>query len=269
MNLRTSEITRLPSASGTRQAVWKGFPSSITPNHASKTACDATHPWPGKKEAMVKLFGLSSVFAMSRRSWHLAASASASLIALAASQPAQAVLNYYIVEDGGNVVVETQGSLNLPSPSSIYYMDCGTSLGALWGLQGVVCTGPTANIPAYPITGPTALSAGPASYTTGTSTSGKQTVLFGGAGLFTINSYLSGDPIIASTTFNGRTLASMGFTSLGTIGSWTINGTGDTINVIVGKPVPGPLPLLGAGTALGFSRRLRRRMALTPASGKG
>jgi hypothetical protein len=26
------------------------------------------------------------------------------------------------------------------------------------------------------------------------------------------------------------------------------------------QPVPGPLPLLGAGTAFGFSRRLRRRV---------
>ena len=30
--------------------------------------------------------------------------------------------------------------------------------------------------------------------------------------------------------------------------------------------VPGPLPLLGAGAAFGFSRRLRRRVALRSAS---
>ena len=87
------------------------------------------------------------------------------------------------------------------------------------------------------------------------------TVLYANGGLFTINSYLSGDPIVASTTIAGNTLASLGFTTMGTIGTWTVNGTGDTIKVNVGNPVPGPLPLLGAATAFGFSRRLRRRIA--------
>lgn len=90
------------------------------------------------------------------------------------------------------------------------------------------------------------------------------TTLYGAAGLFTINSYLSGDPIVASTTFNGQTLSSMSFTTLGTVGTWTVTGTGDTIKVNVGNPVPSPLPLLGAATAFGFSRRLRRRIAHSP-----
>ncbi|MFN9610686.1 MAG: hypothetical protein ACK546_00810 [bacterium] len=50
----------------------------------------------------------------------------------------------------------------------------------------------------------------------------------------------------------------MGLTSTsGTIGTWTLVGTGDTVNVNV---VPGPLPLFGAGAAFGFSRRLRQRI---------
>ncbi len=128
------------------------------------------------------------------------------------------------------------------------------------GSQGVICTGPDAYIPAYPITGPSSFT-GPASFKFGTSTSGKMTMLFASSGLFTINSYLSGDPIVASTTIAGNTLASLGFTTPGTIGTWTVTGTGDTIKVNVGNPVPGPLPLLGAATALGFSRRLRQRIA--------
>ena len=42
--------------------------------------------------------------------------------------------------------------------------------------------------------------------------------------------------------------------------SYTAN---DTIQVVLGTPppVPGPLPLLGAGAAFGWSRRLRNRIA--------
>jgi MYXO-CTERM domain-containing protein len=41
---------------------------------------------------------------------------------------------------------------------------------------------------------------------------------------------------------------------IGALGGWTLNlqGSGST-------PVPGPLPLLGAGAAFGWSRRLRKR----------
>jgi len=75
--------------------------------------------------------------------------------------------------------------------------------------------------------------------------------------------------MISSATFNGETLASMGFTTTtGLIGTWTLNGTSETIQVVLGQPsaaVPGPLPLLGAGAAFGWSRRLRKR-STTPLS---
>ena len=55
----------------------------------------------------------------------------------------------------------------------------------------------------------------------------------------------------------------------GTTGTFSINGKGKTTNMNVGQPVPGPLPLLAAGSAFGLSRRLRRRFALSPAPGEG
>jgi hypothetical protein len=167
---------------------------------------------------------------------------------------------YNLCENSGNVFIETQGSLNLPAPSTVFFMSCGSSLGGVWGSLGLICTGLDVNLPAYPITGPSSFT-GPVDFKYGTSSSGKTTVLFAQDGLFTIDSYLSGDPIVASTTIAGNTLASLGFTTLGSIGTWTVTGTGDTIKVNVGNPVPGPLPLLGAATAFGFSRRLRRRIA--------
>jgi hypothetical protein len=89
--------------------------------------------------------------------------------------------------------------------------------------------------------------------------SGITTAFSGNGGVLIIdNSYVLGIPIISSATFNGKTLADFGLTpSSGSLGTWTLNGTTETINVRV---VPGPLPLLGAGAAFGFSRRLRRRV---------
>lgn len=75
------------------------------------------------------------------------------------------------------------------------------------------------------------------------------------------SSYVLGTPIISSATFNGKTLADFGLTpSSGLLGTWTLDGTSESINVRVFNPVPGPLPVLGAGAAFGFSRRLRRRI---------
>ncbi len=77
--------------------------------------------------------------------------------------------------------------------------------------------------------------------------------------LFIIDSsYVFGTPIISNAIFNGTTLADIGLTpSSGLLGTWTLTGTSETININV---VPGPLPLVGVGAALGFSRRLRQRI---------
>jgi hypothetical protein len=75
--------------------------------------------------------------------------------------------------------------------------------------------------------------------------------------------YTPNSPIVSSATFNGTTLSALGFTTTGLIGTWTLDGTSETIQVVIGAPppaaVPGPLPLLGAGAAFGWARRLRKR----------
>jgi MYXO-CTERM domain-containing protein len=76
--------------------------------------------------------------------------------------------------------------------------------------------------------------------------------------------YVLGQDFFSSATFNGRSLASEGFTVNGLVGTWSIIGTSEVINVYVGAAsVPGPLPLLGVGAAFGWSRRLRKRI-VTP-----
>jgi MYXO-CTERM domain-containing protein len=188
---------------------------------------------------------------------------------------AKAVLTYNIFESGGNVVVQTTGSLNLAGATPGFQNKCGYN-GAIISIQAVICTGPgdgtSEKIPFYPISG------GPASFNgdvvdfSGSSPSGIPTMLLGAGNVIGIPSaYVSGDPIVSSSTFTGQTLASLGFTiSSGLLGSWTLNGTTENIFACLGTDpcapppsgaaAPGPLPLLGAGAAFGWSRRLRKRI---------
>ena len=60
-------------------------------------------------------------------------------------------------------------------------------------------------------------------------------------------------------------LASDTFASTLTVTGGIIQSVTSTVNVVdapVNTPTPGPLPLLGAGAAFGFSRRLRNRVKL-------
>jgi hypothetical protein len=173
--------------------------------------------------------------------------------------PAKAVLNYNIYEFSGNLVIETDGSLNA-LPSSPGTTSCGAK-GAFSAFLALICTGPDASNPRYPISGPSNFSTGSGDFFPASSVSGITTVLDAPSIFSIANSYVLGTPIISSLTFNGKTLADLGLTpSSGSLGTWTLNGTTETINVRVYNPVPGPLPVLGAGAAFGFSRRLRRRV---------
>ena len=181
---------------------------------------------------------------------------------------AKAVLTYNIFESAGNVVVETNGSLNLTGAEAL-----GNSIGCedpglILSTSASICTGPDifSSVQTFKISGHNSFD-GTVSAASSIS-SGIFTLLWGSfAGIGLASSYLSNAPIVSNSTFNGATLASLGFTTTGLIGTWTLNGTSESIQVILGAPappaaaVPGPLPLLGAGAAFGWSRRLRKRIA--------
>jgi hypothetical protein len=184
---------------------------------------------------------------------------------LACPQPAQALLTYYVYESGGNVIIETGGTLQLPNP--VTPEGCAF---AFIGNEAVMCTGPVAIVPGYKISGPTAFGSGGSALAT--SRGGITAWLWGQTSTFYIDaSYLPGTPIVSSATIASQTLASVGFTTPGPLGTWTLLPAGgldpytadDTIRVVIGQAppptVPGPLPLLGVGAAFGFSRRLRCR----------
>jgi hypothetical protein len=190
----------------------------------------------------------------------LAAPVALSLLALA--QPARAILTYNIYETGGNVVVQASGSLNLTGAISTSPNTCGAN-GGILSVAAVICTGIEIPATAFAISGPT-LFDGTVSVFPATSVSGIYTAFGGAFNTFEIDpSYTSGSPIVSSATFNGTTLAGLGFTPglSGLIGTWTLDGTSESIQVrLTPSYAPGPLPLLGAGAAFSWSRRLRRRV---------
>jgi len=178
---------------------------------------------------------------------------------------AKAILTYNIFESAGNVVVQASGSLDLTGATQLSQISCGAN-GYIESSAAIICSGPDLTLDAYSIIGPAFFNgsvSAPAD-----SISGITASFTGDLGIFIIGpAYVSNTPVVSSATFNGKTLASLGFTTTGLIGTWTLNGTSETIQVILGAPtppgaaVPGPLPLLGAGAAFGWSRRLRKRIA--------
>lgn len=188
-------------------------------------------------------------------------------LALLLSQgQAKAVLIYNIFETGGDVVVQASGSLDLTGAIQNGTAGCGIT-GGIDSSLGVICSGPNITSPQYRITGPSTFD-GTVSISPASSVSGITASFSGSAeGLLLDSAYISNSPIVSSATFYGETLASLGFTiSSGLIGTWSLNGTSETIQVFLGllnppSAVPGPLPLLGAAAAFGWSRRLRKRIA--------
>lgn len=189
---------------------------------------------------------------------------------LACPQPSHAILTYYIYESGPNVVVETSGTLELPQIQTTTPEGCEPLLIAD---QAIICTGPLAIVPGYKITGPSSFASEPGIIVLRNSSTGITTWLWGQEGAFYMDgSYISGTPIVSSSTITDETLASIGLTTTGLLGTWILQPkdihdpyiANDRIRLVVGQAppasVPGPLPLLGAGVAFGLSRRLRRRL---------
>ena len=186
-----------------------------------------------------------------------------------AANPANAALTYYLSDTPSGLVIETSGSLSLPAPLTPKNCSFGT-FGSYFPSLAAVCTGGLGSIPSYSISGPSSFAVGNrfALASEFTSASGIKTALLSFANSFSIaSSYIAGQPIVSRSTAPGKTLADLGLTtSSGTLGTWTLATTGDTINVRVLNPVPGPLPVLGAGAAFGFSRRLRQRIQRSKAA---
>jgi hypothetical protein len=196
----------------------------------------------------------------------------APLAIVALQGQAHAIINVNIFEDGPNLKVVTSGSLSqFGTPSGLPNRSCGAS-GALRGqfaaAGSLVCTGNDVSMNVYSVTGPPGWG-GTGDLIGANSVQGPSFELIGSS--FTLGypgtmlldpNYTLGSQIFSTAIFNNTTLASNGYTGNGLVGTWTIIGSNESVNVFVGtSAVPGPLPLLGAGAGLAWSRRLRRRIA--------
>ena len=195
---------------------------------------------------------------------HLLALASPIVVALTPDQ-AHAILTYNIFESGPDVVVQTKGSINLPV-DAVGNINCLFD-GFIRSATATLCTGPSGFSPRYFLaSGPPifngSVSIGPANSVSGITTSLRGLNFIAPRGFAIDSSYVSGTPVVSSATFSNTTLASLGFTTTGLIGTWTLDETGDTINIVLGptEAVPAPLPMFGAVVAFGWSRNLRRRI---------
>jgi hypothetical protein len=179
---------------------------------------------------------------------------------------AKAVLTYNIFESAGDVVIQTSGTLDLTGAAVSRNGSCG-SQGVIYSLEALVCTGPNnLSLLIYDITGPTFFD-GSVSAFGASNVSGISALVQGSISGFGIDpAYTNGFPINSSIVYINQTLAGIGFTTTGLLGSWQlvgVSGPDGQIDVVLGPPVavPGPLPLLGAAAAFGWSRTLRSRIA--------
>lgn len=183
--------------------------------------------------------------------------------AIVNSGSAKAVLVYELIEQGSDVLVKLSGSMSgLPAGTT-------SSTGLTAGLQPSFGRINLSNVFTglrYPISsGPSNIGSSTAFSNITSLSKSIDTYFHATLGLTLPTSYVQGTAITASGLITGQSLATLGLSSTsGLLGTWTIGS--DSIEVWAGaKPaapsaVPGPLPLLGAGTALAFSRRLRSRL---------
>ena len=201
-------------------------------------------------------------------------------LAAAWVQPAQAVLIYNFYESGSDLVVEGTGSLNLPLSAIINLPLPTFTTGALQlggkseGLAIGQFNPTTAVYGFYNVSGPTTLGTGLSGGGAASSGSGIASIFDWDSSYFIIdNTYASGTTINSRSVFSGISLASLGMTTAGTLGTWALSDPSDptyisdTISVQVttsasSASVPGPLPILGLAAAFGFSRKLRKRIKL-------
>jgi hypothetical protein len=177
---------------------------------------------------------------------------------LAAERPAAADLTFNFFPSGSDVVINSVGSLNLPTTPD--FQDRCHADGFFRPQNATICTGYDAPSWGFYIDGPDGLGftkpALIANSVTGPVVGMAADVIVIDKS-YTLNSLVNFN---STATFNNTTLADLGFITTGVIATWNLRGSSQTVQVVA---TPGPLPLLGASAAFGFSRRLRSRIRLS------
>lgn len=198
--------------------------------------------------------------------WHLlGASTTAAALVLATPQPAEAVLVFNIIEQLSGITIEATGSITTPDTGSA--ADAfGTSARFSTGSVNQIVSGNSADRGLiFRLIGPTTFSTTPVGVIFPSSTSGNFIRLNASQSRLGLPSgYASAASLSTTSFYQSRTLADLGITPnfRGSLGTWdVVNASGLKFDEVQLAVVPGPLPILGAGVAFGFSRRLRRRIS--------
>jgi hypothetical protein len=174
-------------------------------------------------------------------------------------QSANAAVDINIAEVGPNVVITAKGTINLPSVP-LGTTTCGQGTipgvqnGAINSSIASVCVG-DGTTPAhyYSLTQPTTQSFGTGPLVLANSHVGSLFGIEGKIGFVGSNQ----STVHSSSTFLNTNLAGMGINQYALLGTWTVDGTNDTITV---RSTPGPLAALGLPIAFGYTRKIRQRI---------
>ena len=176
---------------------------------------------------------------------------------------ADALLLYTIRQVGSDVVVTggSQGTVDL-SPLTPGAAD--TNSAEIVSGEGALGTGPDlAPLVTYSgISGPTSFGSDTIGYPGDSFDSDSNSVyLLASIGkIYLPTGYTGSGAISSTTTFSGTSLAVLGLTpNTSIVWTWGTGGPDRTFQLDI-EPVPAPLPVLGAASAFGWSRRLRRRI---------
>lgn len=193
----------------------------------------------------------------------------ASVVALPCDE-ARAVATIFAKQDGANVVFRGSGSLDLTELTILQTVPHWFNYFRTWPSDAEFQVGavPGSRVDLYVcafgacIVGPSSFGAISEQYHFPDLGSGNAFGFWdfdGYRGIVVPFDYISGSELAGSSTYLNRTLADMGIKPGTSVYSW---GAGNTAgSIIFTSEVPAPLPLLGAASALGWSRRLRRRFS--------
>jgi hypothetical protein len=199
--------------------------------------------------------------------WHLlGASTTAAALVLATPQPAEAVLVFNIIEQLTGITIKGTGSIVTPDTNKgadphVTSARFATSA----SMHQIVSGNPADRGLRFNLSGPANFGTTPVGTIEATLSSGDFIRLGPSQKRLTLPSgYISGASLSTTSFYASRTLADLGITPnfRGSLGTWdVVNASGLKFDEVQFAVVPGPLPILGAGVAFGFSRRLRRRIS--------
>lgn len=152
------------------------------------------------------------------------------------SQCATAAVTINIFETNGNVQADLSGSIDLNALGALQGQSPGFN-GYLPSSGNISFTSGATNF--YGIDVVTWTPLGPGGFGTWDTSSGDAFAMFSNPVLGVPTGYVSGNPLSATATANGTTLAALGFTTGTFVTTLTNNQTTDTVTVIVG-PGGGP-----------------------------